>query len=49
MSNFVKVRLVTLISTCIITYLFTGDIILSSGLSAALIITNTIIMYLLIK
>jgi len=49
MSKFLKVRLFTFISTCVITYLFTEDFVFASTLSLTLIGVNTLIMYLILK
>jgi uncharacterized membrane protein len=49
MNNFWKVRMATFISTCIITYLFTGSLVSAGWLAFTLIATNTIVMWFLIK
>ena len=49
MKIFLKVRIITFISTCIITYFFTGSLFFASALSLTLIGVNTILMYLLLK
>lgn len=49
MNTFFKVRLVTFINTCCITYFLTGDLVFTTQLSSALIISNTIIMYILLN
>lgn len=49
MTRFWKVRLWTLLSTCVITYLFTGELVTASALSLTLIGVNSIVMYALIR
>ena len=49
MREFLRVRFYTFISTCIITYIFTGDLFFTSTLSLTLIGVNTIIMYFVLR
>lgn len=48
-SKFARVRLATLASTTVITYFFTGEIILASALSLTLIGVNSAIMYYVLR
>lgn len=49
MSNFLKVRLATLIWGFMISYLFTGKLITAGLMFAVMAAGNTIIMWLLVK
>ena len=49
MKDFWRTRGATFIGTCVVTYIYTGNLFQASSLTLALVATNTVIMYLMLK